>query len=338
MNSPENAAKDRKIVQYCAYAGGGLFVALNLITGGAVPAGLIGGLIGGGIGAAVGAIIVKVKKPAPQTPAIESERESPAQEEIKVNAVAQSVPGKAVESLDLSQWQRVAYTFTAPSKTFEDIKRGNRSWWLPLIVMALTGYILFGAVVQKVGIRQTVENQIRMDPKAQERMAQATPEQREQGYKISDGITEAVFVAGPLMGMLGALVVVAVLLATINFGFGGRAKFGDLFAVVYYAWLPQLVKVLLGTAVIYAGVAPESFNIKNFAPTNLGAFLDPMDTNKSLYALATAFDATTIWVVVLMSIGVATVAGVKRSAGYIVVFGWWLVIVFFGVAAAAVMG
>ncbi len=246
--------------------------------------------------------------------------------------------GAAPVAAGLTQLQRVAYTFTTPSKTFEDIKRGNRSWWLPLIVMALAGYILFGAVVQKVGIRQTVENQIRMDPKAQERMAQATPEQREQGYKISDGITEAVFVAGPLMGMLGALVATAVLLGTINFGFGGRAKFGDLFAVVYYAWLPQIVKVLLGTAVICAGMAPESFNIKNFAPTNLGAFLDPMDTNKALYALATAFDATTIWVVVLMSIGVATVAGVKRSAGYIVVFGWWLVIVFFGVAAAAAMG
>jgi hypothetical protein len=85
-------------------------------------------------------------------------------------------------------------------------------------------------------------------------------------------------------------------------------------------------------------MAPESFNIKNFAPTNMGAFLDPMDTNKALYALATAFDATTSWVVVLMSIGVATVAGVKRSAGYIAVFGWWLIVVLFSVGAAALMG
>ena len=238
----------------------------------------------------------------------------------------------------LTQWQRVACTFTAPSKTFEDVKRGNRSWWLPLIVMALVGYILFAAVAQKIGIQQTVDNQIRMDPKAQERMANASPEQRAMGEKVSVGITEGVFIAGPLIGMLGALVVAAVLMGTINFGFGGRAKFGEVFAVVYYAWLPQVVKVLLGTAVIYAGMAPESFNIKNFAPTNLGAFLDPTDTAKWLYALATSLDAVTIWMVVLMSIGVATVAGVKRSAGYIAVFGWWLIIVFFGVVTAAVMG
>ena len=244
----------------------------------------------------------------------------------------------APEAAGLGQWQRVTNTFTAPSKTFEDVKRGNRSWWLPLIVTALVGYILFAAVAQKIGIQQTVDNQIRMDPKAQERMANASPEQRAMGEKVSVGITEGVFIAGPLIGMLGALVVAAVLMGTINFGFGGRAKFGEVFAVVYYAWLPQVVKVLLGTAVIYAGMAPESFNIKNFAPTNLGAFLDPTDTAKWLYALATSLDAVTIWMVVLMSIGVATVAGVKRSAGYIAVFGWWLIIVFFGVVTAAVMG
>src|ERR1039458_3404406 len=89
----------------------------------------------------------------------------------------------------LSQWQRLAYTFTAPSKTFEDIKRGNRSWWLPLIVMALVGYLFFWAGVQKVGIRQVTENQIHLNPQAQEQMATLTPEQREQRYRVSNAIT-----------------------------------------------------------------------------------------------------------------------------------------------------
>jgi hypothetical protein len=254
-----------------------------------------------------------------------SEREFP--------AVA-AAPGGA----DLTQWQRVAFAFTAPAKTFEDIRRGNRSWWLPLIVLALSSYVLFGAVVQKVGIRQTVENQITMNPSAQEQMAKATPEQREKGLQFWTEFTEALFIAGPVLQMLYGVVFAAVLMGTINFGFGGRAKFGDLFAVVYYAWLPQVVKVLLGTAVIYAGMAPESFNIKNFAPTNLGAFLDPTDTAKWLYALATSLDVVTIWMLVLMSIGVAALAGVKGGAGYIAVFGWWAIIVFFSVVSAAVMG
>jgi hypothetical protein len=248
----------------------------------------------------------------------------------------QPAAGSATAAPGLTQWQRLAYTFTAPSKTFEDIRRGNRSWWLPLIVGALASFILYGAVVQKVGMRQTVENQIRMNPKSEEAMAQLPPDQREKAYDRAAGFSQIMFLAGPVLGMLGALVIAAVLLGTINFGFGGTANFGGVFAVVYYAWLPLVVKVLLGVVVLYAGMAPESFNIANYAPTNLGAFLDPVETNKILYALATSMDAVTIWMVVLMSIGVATVAGVKRSAGYIAVIGWWAIIVLFGIAAAAV--
>jgi hypothetical protein len=238
----------------------------------------------------------------------------------------------------LSQWQRVANTFTAPSKTFEDIKRGNRSWWLPLVIMALFSYILFATVSQKIGMQQVVDNQVRLNPKAQERLAQATPEQRETSNKISVAITQGIFIAGPVIGLIVVAFLSLVLLGTINFVFGGRATFGSIFAVHYYAWLPSIVKVLLGIVVIFAGMAPESFNVKNFAPTNIGAFLDPTDTNKALYALATSLDVVTIWILVLLSIGISTVAGVKRSSGYIAVFGWWAIVVLIGVIGAAVMG
>jgi hypothetical protein len=254
--------------------------------------------------------------------------------DMGVQPVAEAVP----DGVGLTQWQRVLYTFSAPSKTFEDIRRGNKSWWLPLIIGGLAGYILFAAVVQKITIAQVVDNQIRMDPKTQERMANASPEQKAMGEKISVGITEGVFIGGPLVGMIGAAVVALGLWGTINFVFGGKSKYGQIFAVSYYAWLPMSLKALLGTIVIYAGMAPESFNIKNFAPTNLGAFLDPVETNKALYTLATSLDIVTIWAMVLMGMGIAIVAGVKKSSGYIAVFGWWALFVLIGVGWAAVMG
>ena len=251
-----------------------------------------------------------------------------------------SEPGieAGADSTGLTQWQRVADTFTAPSKTFEDIKRGNRSWWLPLIIGAVITYMLFGAVVQKIGIGQAVDNQMRMNPKTQERMADATPEQRESGRKIGIGITEGVFIGGPVVGVIFVALLALGLLGTINFGFGGRAKFGDLFAVFYYAWFPMLLKPLLGIITIYAGMAPESFNINNYSPTNLGAFLDPMDTNRALYLLASSVDLVTIWTLVLLGMGTAIVAGVKRSSGYIAVFGWWAIFVLIGVGWTAIMG
>lgn len=255
--------------------------------------------------------------------------------EIMSEMVEQSA---SVPTPGLTQWQRVSNTFTAPSKTFEDIKRGNKSWWMPLLIMSVVSYILFVAVYTKIGMQQAVDNQIRMDPATAERMAQVPPEQREMSMKISLYVTEGIFIASPLFVLLFAAVVALVFWATINFVFGGKSTFGSVFAVWFYAALPSIIKTLLGVVVIFAGMAPESFNLKNIAPTNLGAFLDPVETNKALYALATSLDAITIWTLVLMGIGLSTVAGTKRSTGYMTAFGWWAIVVLFSVGMAAIRG
>jgi len=242
------------------------------------------------------------------------------------------------QTASLSQWQRVTNVFTAPSKTFEDIKRGNRSWWLPFVLMAVVGYILFAAVTMKIGMQQVVDNQIHLNPAQEEKLAQAPPEQRALTAKISLYVTEGVFIANPVL----VLVIVALgslgLWGTINFVFGGKAKYGSVFTVWMFASLPSILKTLLGVIVIFAGTAPESFNIKNFAPTNVAAFLNPIETNKALYALASAFDVVSIWSMVLLGIGTALVAGVKRTSGYIAVFGWWAIFTFVAVGWAAAFG
>jgi len=238
-------------------------------------------------------------------------------------------------SAGLSQVQRLTNIFTAPSKTFEDIKRGNRSWWLPFIIYVVLGLAFYGVVNAKVGMRQVSENQVKLSPKAEDRMAQLTPEQREQQMKISTAITQGLFLAGGIFLLIMGSVISLVLLGTINFGFGGRAKFGSIFTVWMYAMLPSCIKTLLGVVVLYAGAAPESFNIKNFAPTNVAAFLNPIDTNPGLYSFLSSIDVITIWCLVLVAIGTALVAGVKRSSGYIAVFGWWAVVVLVGAGIAA---
>ena len=248
-----------------------------------------------------------------------------------VQPTAETTPG-------LTQWQRVINIFSAPSRTFEDIKRGNRSWWLPFLIMVLVGYIFFAAVTTKIGWTQVAQNAIHLNPKAEERMQQAPPAQRDMTMKITQSFTEGVVAATPIFLLVFAAVMALVLWGTINFLFAGKAQFPSIFAVMMYGFLPGIIKTILGTIVVFTGMAPESFNIRNFAPTNLGAFLNPLETNSALYALASSIDFTTIWTLVVVSIGVAIVAGVKRSSGYIAVFGWWAIVVLVGAGWAAIMG
>jgi len=233
----------------------------------------------------------------------------------------------------LSQTQRVVYTFTAPSKTFKDIKRST-SWWLPFLLGLIATYALFFTVQTKVGWDQVTENSIRMNAKQSEQMEKLISEQRAAQMAIASKFTEGIFLAVPIIGLIATAVIAGVLLATVNFGFGGKAKFWEAFAVCYYGSLPGLLKVLLGIAALLAGAAPESFNSRNFSGTNIGYYLSP-DTNKAILSLATSLDVITIWTLVLYSIGFSIIAGVKRSSGYIAVFGWWAIIVLFGAGIAA---
>jgi hypothetical protein len=223
----------------------------------------------------------------------------------------------------LSQWQRVANTFSAPSKTFADIQRGNRSWWLPFLITILAGYVLFAAITLKVGWVQVAENSIHLNVKAEEKLAQAPADQRATAMKFTQYGMEGSFAASPILVLVVGALLSLLFWSTINFVFGGKATYGGIFAVWMFASLPGIIKALLGAVVLFAGAAPEQFNLANFAPTSVGAFLNPLETNAALYKLASALDITSIWSMVLLGIGIAAVARVKRSLGYLAVFGWW---------------
>jgi hypothetical protein len=170
-------------------------------------------------------------------------------------------------------------------------------------------------------------------------MDQATPDQRAMIMKFTQYSMEGAFIASPILVLAIVALGSLVLWGTINFVFGGKATFGGVFTVWMYASLPGTIKSLLGTVVLFMpGAAPETFNLNNFAPTNIGSILSPLETNAALYKLATSLDFTTIWSVVLMGIGVAAVAKIKRSSSYIAVFGWWAIIVLVPVAFAAITG
>jgi hypothetical protein len=247
---------------------------------------------------------------------------------VPVSAVPEAPVGQG-----LTQGQRVLYTFTAPSKTFNDIKRNN-SWWLPFVLTTIFTYALFAGITTKVTWSQVAEHNIKASPKQAEQLDKVPAEQRASQLKIIALSTEGIMAAMPILALLFTAVIAAVLLATINFGFGGKASFWQVYAVSWFAGLPGLIKVALGTIALFVGLAPESFNLNNYAGTNVGYYLPP-ETSKPLMALATALDPITIWTLVLYSIGLSIVAGTKRSTGYIAVFGWWVLIVLIGVGWAA---
>jgi hypothetical protein len=247
-----------------------------------------------------------------------------------VQPVAEGAPG-------LSQVQRVSNVFTAPSKTFTDIKNGHASWWMPFLLFVIVGTGLWTTVNVKVTWPTLVENGLRMSPKQAEQLQQLPPDQQETRKKYSAIGQKYFWLLAPGFILLMNLIAAGVLLGTINFGFGGKAKFGQVLAVSWYAGIPGLLKLLLGIVGLFAGVAAESFLPGNAAGTNVGYYLPaPPETSLALWTVLVALDVTVIWTLILFAKGLATVAGTKPSAGYTAVFGWWVLglLIQIGIGAA----
>lgn len=240
---------------------------------------------------------------------------------------------------ELSEGQRLIDVFVAPSKTFGDLRHtANRiaPWLVPWLVVALFSLAFVGAAAQKVGFRQIAENAMRMNPKAQERLAQAPPDRREAAIALTVTITKVSAFASPVLALIIYIIMAAVLMATFNFGLGAEVPFGTSLAIVTYAQLPGIIKVVLAVISLYAGADPEGFNIENPVASNLGYFVDAV-AHPALYRAASALDVFAIWTIVLTGIGFACLSRVKRSTAISVVFAWYAAIVLvFRVLPAAV--
>ena len=235
------------------------------------------------------------------------------------------------EATPLSEPERILDTFIAPSKTFTDIRR-SAAWWGPFIITVIISLVFVYAVDAKIGFRKVAENQNERSAKASQRMEQMSRDDRDRAITIQAKITRGFSYGFPAFILLWHLVVAGLLFGTLKLVFSAEISFTKTFAVIMYAILPMGLKSILAVVTIFAGMNPDSFNMQNPAPTNLGFFLNQVDT-PFLYALGSAIDVFMIWTLILTALGLSIIANKKLSTALFVVFGWYLL---FAVGSAGV--
>lgn len=240
------------------------------------------------------------------------------------------------EAQPLSQVARFVDAYVAPSKTFNDIRR-NASWWFPFVIICIVSFIFAYTCLHKVGLPTLVDSVIHSNASLADRIANATPDQ---AAKIRSSIEiqfKFMYVA-PVIILIAALIISGLFLATANFAFGGRARYGQMLAVWFYGTLPLLFISILTIITLFAGMQSDNFNIKNTVGTNIGYFLQGSDLPHWLVTLLSSVDVFAIWSAILLTLGISIVAGIKRGAAAIVVFGWWAIYVLGQTAIAAITG
>lgn len=224
----------------------------------------------------------------------------------------------------LSEVERIANIYIAPSKTFADIKR-SALWIAPWLLMLAASLVFAYSVGQRVGWEAVMEGNLRLAPAVQQERLEQIPADRKAAVMAQQvTVTKFMTYGFPLLGLIWMVLVALVLWGTFSFGTGADVKYGQALAIVVYASLPSIIKALLAALILWLRV-PEDFLIQNPLGSNIGYFLGVQDTPRFLYGMASAVDVFMIWTLVLTAIGFSIVGKVKPGTAYAVVFGWWLV-------------
>jgi hypothetical protein len=175
----------------------------------------------------------------------------------------------------------------------------------------------------KIGMERIVRTSIEQSGRA----SSMSPEQMDQAVRQGARIG-AIF--AHIGGIVGAPIVLLVLaglgLLIVSLIFGAQTKFRKVFSLICYANLVSLLGSLMAVAVILFG-DPDHFNPQNPVPSNVGFFLNPREVSKPLYSLASSADIFSIWLLILIAVGLAEGTGrkVKPLSIFLVYAGFWVI-------------
>lgn len=178
-----------------------------------------------------------------------------------------------------------------------------------MILIALLSTVYLNIFTQRVGWESVIRQTLDRLPNAQAMNAQ----QREQAITNGAKFYKYFGYGGAALGTLFYVFIVAVILMFI-FDTMMSASIGlkRMMAIVAYGFLPLIIQTLLSLVVLFLK-DPDEFNLQNPLMFNVGAYLSP-DSPAALRALGSSMDLFSLWIIVLLAIGVHA-AGRKISFG-----------------------
>lgn len=214
-------------------------------------------------------------------------------------------------------WEDFVDIFYAPSSVFA--RRSEGKFGMPLLFLVVVGTVLY--FLTKNATQPIMDAEFsRRSAEMMRQNPNMTAEQLSSGRGFFDtfapvffavGITMSVFGTGLVLWLLGKL-------------FDAKESISAAIMIATYSEVPRLVQILTNAAQGLM-MSPESLNSMNSVAFNLARFMNPDTASPVLIALASRVDLFTIWVTVLLAIGLHVLGKVPKQQAYIAAAITWLV-------------
>ena len=217
-----------------------------------------------------------------------------------------------------SLWEDLLEIFYAPTAVFER-RRETPAFGLALLVfviLALGLFLVFKNVnepVMDAEMKRSMAQMMKQNPKVTPEMAASFTET---GKKFA------------VLGVLGFSCLIPLLLGLCLWVVGkvleSKAELGQLMMVATYSYYPRVLESILN-AVQLLIVPEDSIHSRFSVSLGVGRILNQDQVNPYLFALVSRIDVFTIWVTVLLGIGLHVMGRVPRDRAILGAVLMWLI-------------
>jgi len=215
----------------------------------------------------------------------------------------------AVAAPKTSFWEDVFDIFVSPSEVFR--RRQNSSIWPPMLFVAISvGIIVFATFNTLQPI---------FDAEYSRAIAKAVAKNPQNAQAVTDGMNKFRSI-GENFGRFGVGVVMLVtmfILGSVSWLLGklvgSKQTYNAALVVAAWSYMPRVLGVLINGI---QGLLMDPANLKGQLSISLSParFMDADTANQLLYQIAGRFDLITIWVTVLLAIGLYVTGKVSKGS------------------------
>jgi len=206
--------------------------------------------------------------------------------------------------------------FYAPSAVFA--RRANASFWIPLLIISVLLGVVFFA--NRDLIEPIFDAEFSRNMAKNPRTAQMTAEQIAAAKSVAGKIGMfAAFVFPPLV-----MVALGVVIWIVGKFFDAKQTVNAAIVVAVFSYVPRVVEGVVNR-VEGLFIDPSSINSRYSLTLGLGRFFDADTTSPILLGLIGRIDVFTIWITVLIAIGLAVTGKISRGRAAIAAAIVWLV-------------
>jgi len=226
-------------------------------------------------------------------------------------AVKDEEPGRA------GLWEDFVDIFYAPSSVFA--RRSDGKFGMPLLLLVLVGAVL--AFLTKNATQPIMDAEFaRQSAVAMRRNPSLTAEQMAGGRGFFETMAPLFFALFLTISIFGT----GLVLWVVGKLFDAKESVAAAIMIATYAEVPRLVQILTNAAQGLV-MSPEKLNSINAVGFSLARFMDPDNASQVLIALAARVDLFTIWITVLLAIGLHVVGKIPKQQAAIVAAITWAV-------------